>query len=459
LRAVRRYRLSRALSRWNRDPAGALRALTRPALETLDAREAGVLAWVALRHARDEALAERAARHALSCGGDTRFASLALAELLGRRGAHDEAIATLEAERAKPGASPWLVLSLADELVDAGRVPDAERLLEETANGDDELRRHCTKRLSRLALEAGDRPRARRWFEAHIALAPNYLVYASDYVTLGELQVGDGDRDAALATLAAGAAIYPRNAALRELRERELGELEPATDSAGGAPAPKIAPVDEEAAGVRRIPIKTDFITARTGLMPLLDDATRDKREPGDIVVLAESPAASGQGRLIPLELIDETPLATFLSRYVGAIGPLHSPKGMQGAIMEAGRARVAVAAVAGAAGKVLRRKGWFYKVAGPATAMIDDVAAAMPPNDHHMVFGPLRPDDLATELAGELGNPVAVVDANHLTGAWVVGASTGVDRAWLTDALRDNPAGNEDERTPVVLVRRVAAR
>jgi hypothetical protein len=81
-----------------------------------------------------------------------------------------------------------------------------------------------------------------------------------------------------------------------------------------------------------------------------------------------------------------------------------------------------------------------------------------MPPNDHHMVFGPRRPDELATELAGALGNPVAVVDANHLTGAWVVGASAGVDRPWLTDVLRDNPAGNEDERTPVVLVRRVPA-
>jgi tetratricopeptide (TPR) repeat protein len=451
LRAVHRYRLSRALDRWNRDPAGALRALTREPLETLDTRAAGVLAWVALRHARDEALAERAARHALAHGGDTRFASLALAELLGRRGEHDEAIAVLEAERAKPGASRWLALTLADELVDAGRIPEAERLLEEACNRDGELRRHCTKRLSHLALEAGDRPRARRWFEAHVA-EPNYLVYASDYATLAELQLGEGDRDAALATLAAGATIYPRNRALHALRERELGQVEPLA-------APRIAPVDEDAAGIRRIPIKTDFITARTGLMPLLDDATRDQREPDDIVVLAESPAASGQGRLIPLELVDETPLAAFLSRFVGAIGPLHSPKGMQGAIMEAGKARVAVAAVAGAAGKLLKRKGWFYKVAGPATAMIDDVAAAMPPNDHHMVFGPLRPDDLATELAGKLGNPVAVVDANHLTGAWVVGASTGVDREWLTDALRDNPAGNEDERTPVVLVRRVAAR
>ena len=46
------------------------------------------------------------------------------------------------------------------------------------------------------------------------------------------------------------------------------------------------------------------------------------------------------------------------------------------------------------------------------------------------------------------------MVDANHLSGAWVVGASEGVDRDWLTRVLADNPAGNEDEGTPVVLVR-----
>jgi hypothetical protein len=49
----------------------------------------------------------------------------------------------------------------------------------------------------------------------------------------------------------------------------------------------------------------------------------------------------------------------------------------------------------------------------------------------------------------------VAVVDANHLTGAWVLAASPGVEREWLAAALADNPAGNEDEQTPVVVVRR----
>jgi xanthine/CO dehydrogenase XdhC/CoxF family maturation factor len=126
----------------------------------------------------------------------------------------------------------------------------------------------------------------------------------------------------------------------------------------------------------------------------------------------------------------------------------------MQGAIMEAGRPKVLAGTAAAVAGKLARRRGWFYRVAGPATAMIDDVAAAMPPHDHHVVFGPREPEALAAELAEGLGCGVAVVDANHLTGAWVVGSSPGVDDEWVKAALMDNPAGNEDEQTPVVILR-----
>jgi hypothetical protein len=185
--------------------------------------------------------------------------------------------------------------------------------------------------------------------------------------------------------------------------------------------------------------------------------ATAELRRPGDVVAIGESPAAAGQGRIVPLELIRPGPLARLLSRFVGAIGPLHSPEGMQGAIMEAGRARVIAGALAAVLGKLVGRRGWFYVVAGPPTAMIDDVAAAMPPHDHHVVFGPRAPEALATELAEQLGCGVAIVDANHLTGAWVVGASPGVDTEWVEAALSDNPAGNEDERTPIVMLRPLA--
>ena len=431
---------------WLRDPARALRLLGDDP-DRLDAESASIRAWLLLTYTRDADRAEEAARSALARDGDTRFASATLAEVHMRRGEADEAIAVLEAARAKLPDVRWYTLTLADVLEEAGRVPQAEALLEE-ALADAELRRHALKRLSRLALERGDRARARGLFGELVALEPDYLVYASDYVTLGTLQLEDGDRDAARDTWRAGAGVYPRNAELRGLLAEHFDETPPEK-------APNIPPVREEELGVRRIPVRTRMITARTGVLDVVDEATAEVRRDGDVVALAESAAAAGQGRLVPLELITPGPLARLLSRFVGKIGPLHSAEGMQGAIMEAGRPRIIAGTMAAIVTRPLGRHGWFYRVAGQGTALIDDVAAALPPNDHHMVFGPRDPDGLAAELAARLRCGAAIVDANHLSGAWVVAASEGIDRRWLETVLNDNPAGNQDERTPVVIVRR----
>lgn len=446
---LRRYRLWRARRVWLRDPARALKLLDDDEA-SLDGESLALVAWLALRYQGNVVRAERVARLALAHGGDTRLASDALAEVLMRRGESDAAIATLRAAHEQRPRVKWYELTLSDLLEEAGRVGEAEEALER-ALGDPGLRRHALKRLSRLALERGDADRARGYFAQLVGLEPDYLVYASDYATLGRLQVEAGDPDAARATLRQGAEVYPRNAELRGLLRDYFHEDPPYAE-------PNIAPVREDELGVRRLPVRTEMITARTGVLDVVDAATAGMRTADDVIALAESAAAAGQGRLIPLELIEPGPLAHVLSRFVGSIGPLHSPAGMQGAIMEAGRPRIVLGALAAVATKPLGRRGWFYRVAGQGTALIDDVAAALPPNDHHLVFGPRDPDALAHALALRLGCGAAIVDANHLSGAWVVAASRGVDRDWLTAALNDNPAGNQDERTPVVIVRRLTA-
>ena len=52
------------------------------------------------------------------------------------------------------------------------------------------------------------------------------------------------------------------------------------------------------------------------------------------------------------------------------------------------------------------------------------------------------------------LAQAVAVVDVNDLGRVKVLAASQGCDGALLERALRPNPAGNANERTPLVLVR-----
>lgn len=438
---------SHAYDIWLRKPEEAQQIL-ESRLNELDGDGLSLLSWLVLTNDRDDRRAEQLARRATRMGGDTRFATAALAEAFKWRGDFDGAAEVVRAARDKYPMIPWYALTLADILKDAERIDEAETLLESVLD-DRQLRRHALKRLSKWAVDRCDKVRGLKYQTELIALAPDYLVYASDYTLLGSLRLDAGDAEGARDILRRGASIYPRNTGIKQMLHERFGEATPDK-------APNIPPVDESAVGAQRIPIRTKMITLRTGILPVIKEATEGKLHPDDILALSESPASAGQGRMIPLELISPDGIAKQLSKFVGKIGPLHSPAGMQGAILEAGRAKVLLGAAAGAAGKLVGKRGWFYRVAGPGAAMIDDVAAALPPHDHHLLFGPGRPDKLSEDLAAALGCHVCVVDANHLTGAWVVGASRGVDRKWVERVLSDNPAGNEDEQTPIVLIRKL---
>lgn len=444
---VTRARRVRLLKLWLRAPERVFSELNASLAELDDSPSLSILSWLALTYAHNNDLAEHCARRAIDLDPASRFGAATLATILSSRSDHDEAIDVLRRARgANPGIA-WYDISLADELIEAKKFDEATWVLEEAAQRS-ELERHALKRLARLARDRGNLDAALRWQRALVDLAPNYLVYASDYVVLARLLTDAGHSGEARTTLERGHEIYPRNSEICDA----LGDL--------GFDIPDVLPerveIDEDVEGVRRTPIRTPLITEQSDLADVVDAATAGLRSSGDVIAISESPAAASQGRVIPLELIRPSLTARILCRYVGKIGPLHSPAGMEGAILDVGKARVLVGALAGALGRLMGRHGWFYMVAGRSTAMIDDVAACLPPLDHHVLFGPARADLLAATVAGRVGCGVAIVDANHLTGAWVVGASDGIDREWVEHILSDNPAGNEDEQTPVVLIRQV---
>jgi len=68
--------------------------------------------------------------------------------------------------------------------------------------------------------------------------------------------------------------------------------------------------------------------------------------------------------------------------------------------------------------------------------------------------LGPVQSSEVCRQLAAELGVAVAVVDVNDLGRVKVLASSPGCDEALLARALKPNPAGNANERTPLVLVR-----
>jgi hypothetical protein len=103
---------------------------------------------------------------------------------------------------------------------------------------------------------------------------------------------------------------------------------------------------------------------------------------------------------------------------------------------------------------KVLGSPGGFYLLAGEQARLVDDVTGTLPPYDQFVVLGPHDPQAVVDEIKAKTGISAAIVDVNDLKAVKVLAATSDVSMATLQDALINNPAGNADEQTPVVLVR-----
>lgn len=187
-------------------------------------------------------------------------------------------------------------------------------------------------------------------------------------------------------------------------------------------------------------------------------------------VVISEKIVAISQGRSYFTWEINPSKAARVLSRFVvrtpHGLG-LGTPWTMQLAIEEAGLPRIVVAAGAGAVGKLVRQKGWFYRVAGHRVNAIDgpteysaypsNVSAKLPPKDPEKVASALRkaiaaalPVTAATHFGG-----VAVIDSNDL-GREVLGQDTDLADDFFKKLFIDNPFGQGRQQTPIALALRL---
>ncbi len=205
------------------------------------------------------------------------------------------------------------------------------------------------------------------------------------------------------------------------------------------------------------IPLKTDLLVPGDDIVEVARralDAAGLEPEPDDILAVAESPLAITQGRIVDVDSLRPGVLARVLCRFFDFDSSLSTPYAMQAAMDEVGAWRVAAAFVLAAPTRLLGRHGDFYRLAGRRVAWMDDVPGTMPPYTQHIILGPDDPVGVSRALARALGCGAAVVDANDLGRVEILGTSSFVDRELLGEALRPNPAGNDDQQTPLVLVR-----
>jgi len=212
-----------------------------------------------------------------------------------------------------------------------------------------------------------------------------------------------------------------------------------------------------------RIPLKTRLILKGDDLSDALSQGlSQADIAPGkdDILFVSEKAVGASQGRYFLLDEGEVRPgrLAVFLSRHVtrtpAGIG-LGIPETMQCAIDECGAARILLAAAAGFLGKLLGRKGDFYRVAGPRARSIDGPTnGTLPPFNRAVSLAPLDPDGVARCLSERFGCGAAVVDINDLGGNILGAWPKSVDRGLLVEILSDNPLGQGTQQTPAGIVR-----
>lgn len=219
---------------------------------------------------------------------------------------------------------------------------------------------------------------------------------------------------------------------------------------------PLPAPIRGETTLIQCVP--TPILTDADDIVEVIDTYTRDFRQPGDVVAVAESVVAITQRRYWRPTEVKPGFWASRMCFFVPSKGSLSSQHGFQLAMDEVGAFRMVSAFFLGAAGKLVGKKGIMYEIAGKPAELIDDITGTMPPFDKYIVAGPAEPDRVVARIKERTGMEAAIVDANDLKRAMVLAVTPGIAAAEVSRLLLDNPFGNAAEQTPIVVLRPIKA-
>lgn len=207
-------------------------------------------------------------------------------------------------------------------------------------------------------------------------------------------------------------------------------------------------------AGIVALPVRTPLVREGDDLVAIVAAAVSGIARRGDVIAISETAVAIAQGEFVAAEYVRPSKLAYALSRRAGALATISQPESLQLVIDKSGVGKVIYAAVMHVLGRLFGRRGVFYEVMGEAIAAIDGYTGTMPPFERAIVFAPREPDAFAESVFERTDVACVVVDANDLEKAKVLGASGGVARQKVEFALLDNPHGNGDEQTPIVVLK-----
>lgn len=208
----------------------------------------------------------------------------------------------------------------------------------------------------------------------------------------------------------------------------------------------------------RRIPVRTHLIGIKESLEPILADEVKPVFTTGDFIALSEKVVTISQGRVVHIGAVKASPLARLIvkgvKKYPNDIG-FSLPEKMQVAIWQVGGPRMVLAMVVGGITRLFGRHGDFWRIAGNRVSEIDGFNPdAMAPFNEFAMIGPSDPDGYCQWIEDTWGMPAVIVDGNNID-VQVLGSSKGlpVSKAEARVLLLDNPMGQGQEKTPIIVI------
>jgi len=200
--------------------------------------------------------------------------------------------------------------------------------------------------------------------------------------------------------------------------------------------------------------IKTDLLGCFDDPVNTVIQYCKGIVEKNDILTIGESPLAIMQNRYIAPQNLECSLFSKTFCYFFHPTSSLATACGMQLLINKIGVVRITFALIIGFLFKLFGIKGMFYRLTGSESSLIDDISGTVTPYDKSIVLGPINADLFCNEVSKYLNIDVAVVDVNDLGGVKVLASSNKKINKILKRNLMSNPAGNGDEKTPIVLIR-----
>lgn len=208
-----------------------------------------------------------------------------------------------------------------------------------------------------------------------------------------------------------------------------------------------------------RYAIKTKFVTTNDNYIDIINEYVLKIYKKGDIISISEKIISICQNRIIKREEIKIGFWAKFLSKFAShpstGIGVGESIK-MQYAINKAGLLKVIFASFISLITKIIGIKGMFYKIVGQEVSGLDGFYGKVWEEYENIgIELPKNPTKVCNEIKEKLGISSMIVDANDL-GQEILGKSDDIhiNNETLKKLIKDNPAGQGKEQTPIILIR-----